>query len=63
MLDNKEQTFRICMSKRIQFMYKCVSSERSQDIEWQNLNGNVKVKLSLYLVKHHAMKTYGGVEI
>jgi hypothetical protein len=23
----------------------------------------VKVKLSRYLIKHHAMKTYGGVEI
>jgi hypothetical protein len=23
----------------------------------------IKVKLSLYLIKHHAMKAYGGVEI
>jgi hypothetical protein len=23
----------------------------------------VKVQLSLYLIKHHAMKTYGGVEV
>jgi hypothetical protein len=25
--------------------------------------GNIKLKLSLYLTKHHAMKTYGGVEV
>jgi len=23
----------------------------------------IKVNLSLYLIRHHAMKTYGGVEI
>jgi len=26
-------------------------------------HGKGKVKLSLYLIKHHAMKAYGGVEV
>jgi hypothetical protein len=29
----------------------------------KNWEGKVKVKLSLCLIKHHAMKTYGGVEL
>jgi hypothetical protein len=27
------------------------------------LHGKVKVKLSLYLTKYHAMKTYWGVDV
>jgi hypothetical protein len=44
----------------IAFMYT-EDSWRSEQFYY--LNRKVKVKLFLYLIKHHAMKTYKGVEI
>jgi hypothetical protein len=37
-----------------------VGNYNSSFPKWKQTKGNVKVKLSLCLIKHHAMKTYWG---
>jgi hypothetical protein len=48
---------------KIDLPYHETSSEARPDVLLSVVKQQVKVKLSLYLTKHHVMKMYGGVKV
>jgi hypothetical protein len=53
-----EKVFRVCCEQEKEEM-----ELNDDDVNLLGKNEKVKVKLSLYLTKHHATKTYRGVEV